>query len=356
MLIVHNPEHVRHAGRHEMYRGRLVPCHEVPARLHHVLDELRRRDFGTLQTPPAPDADFDALLARVHAPRYLAFLADAWDEWRALDAANAELDALPSVWPVRGFRADVEPANFAARLGLYSFDAGTPLTAGSWAAARSGALCAVQAARAVAAGTQRSAFALTRPPGHHAGPDFFGGYCFLNNAALAAQALRDAGQTRVAVLDVDYHHGNGTQTIFYERPDVLTVSIHGDPRTEYPFYLGHADERGSGAGAGCNLNLPLPRGTGFDGWRAALHQALERIVRFDARALVVALGVDTFEGDPISGFRLRSPDYLRVGAEIAGLRLPTVFTFEGGYAVAEVGINAVNVLEGFMSAPRLTGT
>lgn len=347
MLIVHNPDHARHAGRHEMYRGRLVPCHEVPARLDHVLDEVRRRGLGTLQVPAAADVAFEALLACIHAPRYLGFLAGAWDEWVGLDPANAEVDALPSVWPVRGFRADVVPANFAARMGLYSFDAGTPLTAGSWAAARTGALCAVQAARAVANGSQRCAFALTRPPGHHAGPDFFGGYCFLNNAALAAQALRDGGHTRVAVLDVDYHHGNGTQTIFDARGDVLTVSIHGDPRTEYPFYLGHADERGSGAGEGCNLNLPLPRGTGFDGWRAALHQALERIVRFDAQALVVALGVDTFEGDPISGFRLRSADYLRIGAEIAGLRLPTVFTFEGGYAVAEVGVNAVNVLEGF---------
>lgn len=362
MLIVHNPLHARHQGRLEMYRGRLVPCHEVPARLDHVLAELHRRAFGELRTPAglgagSPDG-FDALLARIHAPRYLAFLAGAWDEWVALDPAHAELDALPSVWPVRGFRADLEPANFAARMGLYSFDAGTPLTAGTWAAARAGAACAVLAARAVAgpAASQRVAFALTRPPGHHAGADFFGGYCFLNNAALAALALRDAGHARVAVLDVDYHHGNGTQSIFYGRDDVLTASIHGDPRTEYPFFLGHADEHGQGAGEGFNLNLPLPRGTGFDGWCAALHQALDRIARADVGALVVSLGVDTFEGDPISGFRLRCADYLRVGAEIASLGLPTVFVFEGGYAVAEVGINTVNVLEGFMSAPRSTGT
>lgn len=355
MLIVHNPLHAAHHGRHEMYRGRLVPCHEVPARVDHVMAELQRRDFGTRRVPDALAADetgFDALLARIHQPRYLRFLAAAWDEWVALDPANAALDALPSVWPVRGFRADLEPANFAARMGLYSFDAGTPLTAGSWAAAREGARCAVLAAQAVGAprAAQRSAFALTRPPGHHAGPDFFGGYCFLNNAALAAQALRDLGHARVAVLDVDYHHGNGTQTVFEARADVLTVSIHGDPRTEYPFYLGHADERGRGEGEGFNLNLPLPRGTGVDGWLAALHQALDRIARFEPGALVVALGVDTFEGDPISGFRLRSVDYPRIGAAIASLRRPTVFTFEGGYAVAEVGVNAVNVLEGFESA------
>ena len=139
---------------------------------------------------------------------------------------------------MRGFRADVAPANFAARLGLYSFDAGTPLTAGTWAASRAGALCAVLSARAVGSGAEGSAFALSRPPGHHAGPDFFGGYCFLNNAALAAQTLRDAGKARVAVLDVDYHHGNGTQTIFYARDDVLTVSIHGDPAHRVPVLSG----------------------------------------------------------------------------------------------------------------------
>jgi acetoin utilization deacetylase AcuC-like enzyme len=146
---------------------------------------------------------------------------------------------------------------------------------------------------------------------------------------------------------VDYHHGNGTQAIFYARGDVLTVSVHGDPRTEYPFFLGHADERGAGAGEGFNLNLPLPRGTGFARWREALRSGLEAIRAFGAQALVVSLGVDTFEGDPISGFGLRSADYLQVGQDIASATLPTVFVFEGGYAVDEVGINTVNVLEGF---------
>jgi acetoin utilization deacetylase AcuC-like enzyme len=344
MLTIHNPVHHLHAGRHEMYRGRLVPCHEVPDRLDHVLAELRRRPLGELREPGEVPMD---VLRRIHSGRYLDFLARAWDDWVALDPANAQIDALPSVWPVRGFRDDVLPDNFAARMGLFSFDAGTPLVAGTWQAARAGAACAVDAAQAVASRAQRSAFALTRPPGHHAGADFFGGYCFLNNAALAAQALRDAGVDRVAVLDVDYHHGNGTQSIFYPRGDVLTVSLHGDPRTEYPFYLGHADERGSGDGDGANLNLPLPRGTDFARWRAALHTGMDAVGRFGAQALVVSLGVDTFEGDPISSFALRSADYLQVGRDIASLRLPTVFVFEGGYAVAEVGVNAVNVLEGF---------
>lgn len=351
MHIVHNPDHARHQGRHEMFRGRLVPCHEVPQRLDHVLAELARRPLGPLSTP-AEDSGLDALLGRVHAPRYLAFLQTAWAEWVALDPSNAALDALPSVWPVRGFRSDVEPANFAARMGLYSFDAGTPLTAGSWAAARGGAACALAAVRALTEGGARSAFALTRPPGHHAGSDFFGGYCFINHAAVAAQALREAGFARVAVLDIDYHHGNGTQQIFYERGDVLTVSLHGDPRTEYPFYLGHADERGAGEGLGANLNLPLPRGSGIGAWRTALATGLAAVDTHGAEALVVPLGVDTFAGDPISGFTLQSDDYLRIGADIARTASgrPVVFVFEGGYAVDEVGLNVVNVLAGYQDA------
>lgn len=346
MLIFHNPVHDKHSGRQEMFRGKLVPCHETPARLEYVLDALRQRGIGELRAPSAPDMD---LIKRVHTPRYVDFLASAWNEWIALDPANADLDVLPSIWPVRGFRHDVEPTNFAARVGLFSFDSGCPLTAGTWEAATAGAACAIDAARAISQGQgQRAAMALTRPPGHHAGADFFGGYCFLNNAALAAQALRDAGAQRVAVLDVDYHHGNGTQSIFYDRGDVLTVSVHGDPTTEYPFYLGYADERGEGAGQGCNLNLPLPAGSDFAAWTAALQQGLDAVRTFKADALVVALGVDTYEGDPISKFKLKSADYLQVGRMLAGLGLPAVFTMEGGYAVADVGINVANVLEGYL--------
>jgi acetoin utilization deacetylase AcuC-like enzyme len=343
MLTFYNDRHALHQGKVEMFRGELVPCFEVPARADFVLQELQSRRLGEVRSPaPFPDS----ALTRVHAARYIDFLRSAWDEWVALDPANAQRDALPSYWPIRSFRSDVLPASFPARMGLFSFDAGSPLTSGTWTAARAGADCALAAAQRLVAG-DRAAFALTRPPGHHAVPDFFGGYCFLNNAALAAQALRDGGLARVAVLDIDYHHGNGTQAIFYDRPDVFFASVHGDPHTEYPYYLGYADETGAGAGLGANLNLPLPRGTGFGRWREALAQALHGIAEFGAQALVVSLGVDTFEGDPISGFGLQSPDYLRVGEDLAAAGLLTVFVFEGGYAVAEVGVNAVNVLDGF---------
>jgi acetoin utilization deacetylase AcuC-like enzyme len=344
MKVFYNEHHPLHHDRHEMFRGKLVPCVEVPARADFVLQELRTRGLDDI-VAAAPAVD-PAALERVHAKRYLDFLAGAWDEWVALDPANAQLDALPSYWPIRTFRTDVLPASFPARMGLFSYDAGSPITAGTWAAARAGAACAVGAADHLLQGG-RAAVVLTRPPGHHAGHDFFGGYCFVNNAAVAAQRLRDGGARRVAVLDVDYHHGNGTQAIFYERGDVFFASVHGDPHTEYPYYLGYADERGAGAGLGCNLNLPLPRGTDFVRWREGLAMALQAIAEFGADALVVSLGVDTFAGDPIAGFTLQSADYFGVGDDLGATGLPTLFVFEGGYAVAEVGVNTVNVLEAF---------
>ena len=214
----------------------------------------------------------------------------------------------PSVWPVRTLRSDVEPANFIARLGLYSMDNGSPIAAGTWVAAKAGADAAATAARLLSSGV-RAVFCATRPPGHHAGADFMGGYCFLNNAAVAAQSLRERGCARVAVLDVDYHHGNGTQSIFYERADVLVVSLHGDPRTEYPFYFGHADETGAGSGQGFNLNLPLAAGSSAATWFDALDAACARVMRYRPDALVVSLGLDTFAGDPISSFALQADDF-----------------------------------------------
>ena len=343
MKTFYNHLHAQHQGKVEMFRGALVPCFEVPARVDHVLAELQRRKLGDVLQPQRFD---EAAFTGIHSPRYLHFLKTAWNQWVALDAANADKDILPSVWPTRSFRTDIEPANFAAKLGLYSFDAGSPLTSGTWLAARTGADCALSAAQAVLDG-DRAAFALSRPPGHHAGADFYGGYCFLNNAALAAQHLRNSGLDKVAVLDVDYHHGNGTQAIFYDRPDVFFASIHGDPRTEYPFFLGHADETGAGAGTGCNLNLPLARGSDYAAWSAALELAIQAIKAHGAQALVVSLGMDTFEGDPISGFMIKSDDYLRMGERLKAVGLPTVLVFEGGYAVDEVGTNAANVLQAF---------
>lgn len=346
MLTFYNELHAQHQGRHEFFRGELVPCFDKPARADAVLAELGRRGLGRIVTPHGVPL---MSLERIHTPRYLHFLRNAWSEWVALDPANSKKDALPSVWPVRTLRSDVEPDNFAARMGLYSMDSGTPLTAGTWTAAKTGADCAVNAAHALRLG-ERGAFVLSRPPGHHAGADFFGGYCFLNNAALAAQHMLDDGARKVAIIDIDYHHGNGTQSIFYQRDDVLFISLHADPRHEFPFYLGHADERGEGAGHGFNLNLPLAPGCSAQAWFAALETACIRIGSFAPDALVVSLGVDTFAGDPLSRFTLQSADYLKIGERLAWLNLPTAFIFEGGYAIKELGVNVVNVLEGYETA------
>ena len=346
MLAFYNEHHAQHRGRFEIFRGEMVPCFEKPERADLVVAEFARRGLGQIVTPHGVPL---VSLERIHTPRYLHFLRNAWSEWIAIDPDNAGKDAFPAVWPVRSLRDDVEPEDFCARMGLYSMDSGTPLTAGTWIAAKTGADCAVNAAHALNLG-ERGTFALTRPPGHHAGADFFGGYCFLNNAALAAQHLLDDGAAKVAILDIDYHHGNGTQGIFYRRSDVLFVSIHGDPRTEFPFYLGHADETGEGAGLGYNMNLPLAAGTAPAQWFAALETACLRIASFGADALVVSLGVDTWAGDPISRFTLQSSDFLRIGERLGYLGLPTVFVLEGGYAVDEIGLNVVNVLEGFETA------
>ena len=342
MIAIHTPAHRLHAPAFEIFRGDRVACFETPARADRVESRLAER--GHVLQPAQVDSR--AVLPQVHSARYLRFLEHAWRDWVALDPANAASLPFPSVWPVRTLRSDVEPANFTARLGLYSMDNGCALTAGTWAAAKAGADAAATAAALVLAG-QRAVFCCTRPPGHHAGADFMGGYCFVNNAAVAAQALLNGGAHKVALLDVDYHHGNGTQSIFYDRADVLFTSIHGDPVTEYPFYLGHADEQGTGAGTGYNLNLPLAAGESVTVWFEALEKACSRIAGHAADALVVSLGLDTFAGDPISKFQLQSGDFSLLGERLGRMGLPTIFVLEGGYAAAELGLNAVNVLEGF---------
>lgn len=357
MKTIYNSHHGAHAATHEFFRGRLVPAFEIPARADFVLQAVTVAELGAVLAPVDHGL---APLTRVHAAPYLHFVENAWNEWQAL---GGEGDAFPAVWPVRGLRSDVIPASFAARMGLYSMDSGTPLTAGSWEAAYWGAQATLTGLDLLLAG-ERSAYVLTRPPGHHAARDFFGGYCFVNNAAVAAQAALDAGQMqmpgldkpallpiqRVAILDVDFHHGNGTQAIFYDRADVFYASVHGDPQTEFPFFLGHADEVGAGAGLGFNANYPLPAGASNEAWFAALEAALLRLQAYQPDVLIVSLGVDTYVDDPISHFLLDLPEFTRLGQRLAALRLPTLWLQEGGYATEALGHNVVAVLKGFQGA------
>jgi len=323
-----------HAPARELHNGAFVPFAETPARAEAILAAV-----GPAEAPP--DAG-EAPLLRVHSRDYLDFLKCAFEDWRA---AGREGDAAGYVWPVvrrRPLRLD----RIDARLGRYSYDASTPIAEGTWAAAYWSCQTALAATAAVLGG-ESAAFALCRPPGHHCGADYAGGYCYLNAAAVAAADALARGCRRVAILDVDYHHGNGTQDIFYDRSDVLFVSIHADPATDYPFYWGHADETGGGEGEGATLNLPLPRGTRLPAFGRALDVALERIGGFGADLLLVSYGADTFAGDPISFFEIETADYALIAQRIAALGLPTAVLMEGGYAVDALGANVAAFLSGF---------
>ncbi len=339
MLTVYSEDHAHHHAEAELAGGRMRPAVEVPARAYAILERARAVGLGEV-VPPAEHGR--APLERVHSPSYLSFLESAWEAWREV---HGEGDAFPIRWVVRGMRQQ-EPKAIEGRVGYYAGDAGSPITAGTWRAARASADVALSGMDQVLAG-RGSVFSLCRPPGHHASRDVFSGYCYLNNAAVAAQAARDRGAGRVAIVDIDYHHGDGTQTVFYDRADVLFASIHADPAEEYPYYLGYGDERGAGDGHGFNLNLPLAAGTRYDRYREALDAACAAVEAFGADVLVISLGADTYEGDPISNFALTSPDFLRIGERIARLGRPTLFVMEGGYAVSALGENVVNVLAGF---------
>jgi acetoin utilization deacetylase AcuC-like enzyme len=336
MLTVYSPDHQLHRGKYELSDGQLLPCFECPERADLVLDAVRKAKLGDIIEPD--DFGLDPL-RRVHDARFVQFLGEAWDLWTA---AGRECDALPLNWAVRGMR-QIEPEYIDGKLSYFSFDAGSPITSGTWQAARSSANVALTGAKILHTG-ERIVFSLCRPPGHHAAVDYYGGYCFLNNVAIAAQYLRDQGAAKVAILDVDYHHGNGTQSIFYDRADVLFVSIHGDPEQEYPYFLGRSDETGEGAGLGFNANFPLRWQSSATEWFEALEKSCRLISDCAPDYLLVSLGVDTFIDDPISQFRLTNEDYLTMGKRIADLGLPMLFVLEGGYAVKDIGINASNVL------------
>ncbi|WP_227268366.1 histone deacetylase family protein [Roseobacter weihaiensis] len=341
MDTIFTEKHHLRNSKTELYGGQLVEPFERPSRAEYIIGRVREVALGPVSAPN----DFGiAPIAAVHDADYLTFLQAAWTDWRA---EGFKGEAMTTVWPARRMSSRI-PTHIEGRLGYYSLSCETAISEGTWEAAYASAQVALTGAERIRQGAG-SAFALCRPPGHHAAIDMYGGYCFLNNAAIAAQYLLENGAARVAILDVDFHHGNGTQDIFDRRDDVLFLSLHGDPMDAFPHFLGHADEIGSGAGAGFTVNYPMPPGTGFETWRAALSDALSRMATFAPDVLIISLGVDTFETDPISFFKLTSDDFTTYGADIAALGLPTLFVMEGGYDIAEIGVNTVNVLQGFES-------
>ncbi|KUP93284.1 histone deacetylase family protein [Tritonibacter horizontis] len=340
MKAILDPRQQAHDPAHFMAYGVMKPNPERPERI----DILRRGAEAAGCDFSVPEDAGLGPIAALHSPEYLTFLQTIHARWCAIDGAGPEV--ISHVKP--GNRGDSYPRSALGQAGYHQTDTSCPINADTWGSAYWSAQTAITAAGLIGGG-ERSAYALCRPPGHHAFGDLAGGFCFLNNSAIAAQCLRDKG-LRPAILDVDVHHGNGTQGIFYDRDDVLTLSIHADPAEFYPFFWGHAEERGAGRGRGYNLNLPLPRGTGDAPFLAALDTALDRIRAFGTDVLVVALGLDASEDDPFQGFQVTGDGFARIGAAIAGAGLPTLFVQEGGYICDSLGHNLTRVLGGYRDA------
>ena len=333
MRIFWDPRQLAHAPSIEMHNGRIEPCSETSPRAQAILDAVGPTEL--------PRDHGEHPILRVHPRSYVDFLKSAHEDWCA---AGRTGDALPYAFPAVRRRA-LSLDRIDARLGRYAYDTCTPIAAGTWTSAYWNVQTALSALEALE--MERTAFALCRPPGHHCGADYMGGYCYLNSAAIAAEAAIASGRSRVAILDIDYHHGNGTQDIFYARGDVLFVSIHADPATDYPFYWGHSDETGEAEGEGATLNLPLPRGTKLLQFEQALGQALDRIAAFGADVLIVSYGADTYAHDPISHFAIQTQDYPPLARRMAEAHLPTLIVMEGGYAVDALGRNVAAFLSGF---------
>jgi acetoin utilization deacetylase AcuC-like enzyme len=349
--VVWTEEHRLHDPAVGVWVGVPIPADEVPARVDAVRAALERAGARVV---PAEPHDDEALLA-VHSPELVSFLRRAWSEWQAagmLDDPGQDV-VVAYIFPHPDFLAGVEshePAKASARTGFYAFDTMTPIGPGTWEAARAAVDAALTAAGLVLDGTP-AAYACCRPPGHHVTRSAYGGSCYLNSSAVAAHRLRAEGIARVAVVDVDAHHGNGAQAIFWERDDVLTASVHVDPGAGwFPHYLGFADERGAGPGEGANLNVPLAPGSGDEQWLAGLDRLLAAVGEHGSEALVVALGVDAAEGDPNSPLRVTPEGFREAGRRLGALGLPTVLVQEGGYDVDAIGRLVLAVLEGFEEA------
>jgi acetoin utilization deacetylase AcuC-like enzyme len=337
---VYTERHRSHDPQFFLVRGVVKRTTEQPERADRLLTGLAVGKHSLVE----PTAFGQGPRARVHSPEYLGFLAEAWDAWATLGDTGTEMIA--NIHPQR--QDATYPTHIVGNLGWHTIDTACPISPGTWDAACAATDVAASAAQLVMDG-ESAAYALCRPPGHHAYRDQASGFCFLNNTAVAAAHLR-LKHERVAILDVDVHHGNGTQGIFYESPDVMTISIHADPAQFYPFVWGYAHERGAGAGLGANLNIPLPLGTKDDGYMQAFCVAEKAISAFAPGALVVALGLDASEHDPLAGFAVTTEGFRRIGASIARLGLPTVFVQEGGYLSELLGINLTSVLAGFEQA------
>ena len=350
--VVLSDAHLAHAGLIELSGGREIPCWESPERAVAIEAELRARGDCSFEAPT--EHGREPILA-VHDAVLVDVFEHAWTDALAAGGTDGARPWIPDTYLLGAYPGPMKlgglPAGAHHRLGAYLFDTATPIVAGTWGAALAAVDVALTVTERVVAGAPL-AYGLCRPPGHHAARGMLGGYCYFNNAAIVAEWLRrEGGARRVAILDIDYHHGNGTQQIFWERGDVLYLSLHADPARAYPYYSGYATETGGGDGAGMTRNWPLPAGTALDGYATALAEALRLITALSPDApLVISAGFDTFESDPIGDLALRTPDYEEIGRLIAALGMPMVVLQEGGYAVEALGANVLALLTGLRGA------
>jgi len=323
-------KHFLHAPMHEVDNGLIVNYHESPERVLVILDALKKVDFVAIHET---DVHSEEYIYRLHGKNYINFLKEL--------SKKTEKYRYPSIFP----KVKDEPDNEDAKLGYYSFDTYTPVGKNTYEAAKNSADTVVTASLALLKG-EKVVYALCRPPGHHAEKERMGGYCYINNSGLAANILTTFG--KVAVLDFDAHHFNGTQNLFYERSDVFTVSIHGDPKSTFPFYSGFKNERGKGTGLGFNLNIPLnPKITSDSEYEKALQEALYAIRSFNPQFLVLSAGFDIHEKDPITDFKITTPFFKHLGDSVNRLGIKTVVVQEGGYALDILGESVVSLLSGF---------
>ena len=318
MIVFYSPQHLLHSPRKQFWGGKATPHPEVPARALGILGALED-SYRIAEPPPVPR---DALL-RAHSQAYVSYIE------RTCRSLPEGREAFPFLFP----KVDREPPNRVAQRGFYAFDTVTPLSKGTYPASMAAASCAFAGARRIRE-HRDSVYCLSRPPGHHAGAATMGGYCYLNNAAVAAAEL---SPEKVAILDIDAHHGNGTQEIFYSDGRVLTCSIHGDPKTRYPYAWGFADEEGEGPGKGLNVNVPLPDSSDGTKWIPAIVGLLDSIRAFDPSYLIVSLGVDGLKEDDGGGFRLKLQDFSKAGSLVADANVPTAIIQEGGYHLDLMG-------------------
>lgn len=340
MQIFYSDAHRLHNPPFELFDGgQHMPYLENPDRMERILAVLREQDWVQILEPE----DFGLIpVLAVHDEDYVDFLRTAYEEWTQVKTGYEKKALLPATFPPRGWSH--RPKSLLGRAGYYMFDLSAPIMDGTYQAALASTNCALSGAKAIMEG-DLSAFALCRPPGHHAGKSFCGGYCFLNNAAIAAHWLSQF--RKVAILDIDYHAGNGTQDIFYDRGDVLTISIHADPDAEYPAFCGYADETGAGPGSGLHRNFPMPAGTDDERYLSVLDEALAIVKSFAPGFLVLSAGMDLYTGDPLGTFKVTRKGIRQIGARLAKINIPTLIVMEGGYNNAALGENITTLLEKF---------